>query len=1329
MAEELLIRIGVEDKNASAQIRALQTNIRSLDNQIKLAGTSSKLMGASLSQLSGHYTLLNTKMANMQTQLRSYKLRLSEANQNIQRQQSLMKELAASGQQNSTAYQRAASELSRYKQEAQKTENGIAELELKIKNLNQEIAKTETLMKNHSMLKFGQHCQQLGSSLQDAGVKIQNLGRGIETIGKTIMTLATPFTLIAAGASAAAIAYEDAFAGVRKTVDATETQFNELSDAIRNMSKEMPTSANEIAAVAEAAGQLGISIESIEGFTKVMVMLGDTTNVSCTDAATAFAKFMNVTGHTDSTTKEYVDTVERLGSVLVHLGNNTATTEQDILNMATRLASTGHQVGLSEQQILALSAALSSVGLEAEMGGSAFSKLMVKMQVACEAGGDDLEAFAKICGLTGDQFKQSFQEDAYNAIMYFVQGLAKGGEQGESAIKMLTDMGIEEVRLRDAILRATNANELFTNVLDLANTAFEENNALQNEAAKRYETVKSQLEILKNKIYDLGITLGEKMLPHIEKFIDKAEDLVEWFGNLDDSTQRWILSLGVWLPIIGLGVTALGKLTKGIGSVVTGVGSFIELLGNWAVKQATTTTATVATTEALSGMATGTAAASSGLTSVGTAAGSSATLLSGLTVAGLAAVAAIAAIGIAWYNNEQKCKEGAKQLHEAGLAAEDLTGKVKGTNNVLDAMFGHEYDIKFSDSYKTATAEVEKNVQDWANRLKELQQEINNILNNTEIDQDTKNQQVKDVVQPWIDEINQGTETINANQEEMLKSIEQYAADTYGRGSKSYENYMNSYNEFASNYRTVYEQDQQELLSIYEKLSTGELELTEDTQQRIMDLKADMAEAEKNLRMTNAEDYNNQLELNFEKEKALYADRVENITKLTKQRADAEKEAARASADAAIEQADQWRMAGAISQETYNQMIEDITRKEAAEIAAANVSANAFGAMALHSQQFAEEHGLHIEKVEGDIEGLYEVYDSNGNKMNTVFAETTAALQRYATEHGYSTSTITNAHGAMTKVVVDENNNIIAQLADNEWAWKNNASAVVNALQTEINSVKNGERTTSSAMEVIKAKLKTGEIAASDFGFTSEEAFLACAEQAIETGGDVDALKRSVNNLPKTTTITVTDNGTAKDVQWKIDGIRGKTVTVTVKQVGLFSDSYKGYGYKNGQAGYWEQGTHGDLGAEQLGHINEKARQSRGWELIDGPVTYLGTDSIGDKVLLGQGASVKNNLASTQMMLDAVKEEVQRQIANTYFDYGMSSSTLSRMAFNFGNPQQNITNNTNFDDNNIVDALYKVLGAIMGIDLNPTISLNPKQLAKQITPWVDKELQWRSRKR
>ena len=96
-------------------------------------------------------------------------------------------------------------------------------------------------------------------------------------------------TLAAAGINAG-IQYEQAFAGVRKTVDATEAELQAMSQGIRDMAKEMPTSATEIAAVAEAAGQLGIQNESILSFTKTMVMLGDSTNLSSDEAATALAR-------------------------------------------------------------------------------------------------------------------------------------------------------------------------------------------------------------------------------------------------------------------------------------------------------------------------------------------------------------------------------------------------------------------------------------------------------------------------------------------------------------------------------------------------------------------------------------------------------------------------------------------------------------------------------------------------------------------------------------------------------------------------------------------------------------------------------------------------------------------------------------------------------------------------------------------------------------------------------------------------------------------------------------------------------------------------------
>jgi len=68
--------------------------------------------------------------------------------------------------------------------------------------------------------------------------------------------------------SKAAIDWEDAFAGVRKTVAATEAQFTMLDESLRKMTERIPLTHKEIAGIAEAAGQLGIQVENIERFTE-----------------------------------------------------------------------------------------------------------------------------------------------------------------------------------------------------------------------------------------------------------------------------------------------------------------------------------------------------------------------------------------------------------------------------------------------------------------------------------------------------------------------------------------------------------------------------------------------------------------------------------------------------------------------------------------------------------------------------------------------------------------------------------------------------------------------------------------------------------------------------------------------------------------------------------------------------------------------------------------------------------------------------------------------------------------------------------------------------
>lgn len=345
----------------------------------------------------------------------------------------------------------------------------------------------------------------------------------------SVAAKATGAAVVAGGAASlkASISFESAFAGVKKTVNATDKELSTMRKDILNMSKEMPTSANEIAGVAEAAGQLGIKTKNIAGFSKTMVMLGDSTNMSADTAATSLARLANITRMPQTQ-------FDRLGSVIVDLGNNLATTEQEITDMALRLAGAGSQVGMSEADILSFSGALSSVGIEAEAGGSAFSTLMSKMNLATTSGGEDLQAFAQVAGMSSDQFTKAFKEDAAGAIISFIQGLDKVNKSGGSAIKVLDDMGLSDIRMRDALLRAAGASGTFTEALKIGNNAWKENKALTNEAKQRYKTLESQIKILGNKFTVLGIAVGDELKGPLADGVAAASDAI---GGLADQVE------------------------------------------------------------------------------------------------------------------------------------------------------------------------------------------------------------------------------------------------------------------------------------------------------------------------------------------------------------------------------------------------------------------------------------------------------------------------------------------------------------------------------------------------------------------------------------------------------------------------------------------------------------------------------------------------------------------------------------------------------------------------------------------------------------------------
>lgn len=408
-----------------------------------------------------------------------------------------------------------------------------------------------------------------------------------------LATAAGVATVAIGAVTAASIAvgteFESAFAGVKKTVDATDAEYAKLREDILDMSEVIPSSASEIAGVMEIAGQLGIATDSLTDFTETMINLGVSTNLAAEDAATALARFANVTNMANYG-EDGISNYERLGSTIVDLGNNFATTEEEIVNMATNLAATGDMVGLSQAEIMGLSTAMSAVGIKAEKGGTAMSKLLKKMQLAVETNGETLSDYASVADMSVSEFSDLFQNDAMSATAAFIEGLNDTERNGKSAVAVLNDMGLSEVRLSDVILRLANAqgeltqeqidsaiaadvfeentldatysSSLLSDALKTANEAWEENTALAIEAGKRYETTESQLEILRNNIQQLGITayddLREPFVDTLSVINDKVQNLNDYLGS-SNGVSKWVQNISTTLPTMQRKVKAAWK--------------------------------------------------------------------------------------------------------------------------------------------------------------------------------------------------------------------------------------------------------------------------------------------------------------------------------------------------------------------------------------------------------------------------------------------------------------------------------------------------------------------------------------------------------------------------------------------------------------------------------------------------------------------------------------------------------------------------------------------------------------------------------------------------
>lgn len=418
-----------------------------------------------------------------------------------------------------------------------------------------------------------------GIGTQKQIISLESLGKSLSTVGREFTVISNATRQLSKRALAglgnmvnSASEFETAMAGVSKVLSDEELEkagltIEDIANAIRQMSKDIPATTTEIASIAEMAGQLGISADRIMDFSRVIADLGVATNISGGEGAKDLAQFLNIVGDSDA------QHISNLASAIVALGNNSATTEDDILKMSKTLASAGTAIGLTQQEILALSTAMSSAGISASVGGNNLSKVLNAIDKAVGSGKyKEILPWAKQAGMSVANFKKAWNNMPIAVIKNLFDGLAEGNEKGKAFGTMLDSLDIKDMRTADVMRRLALSVENLDTYIDLSNVSWEENTALTTEAQKRYETFDSKMQMFSNSLKDLYITLGDKILPILTPIIDKTKEFFEKLGKADDETQKSVIGFTAFLAI-------LSPLSRWLGNITGGLGTFFQALG------------------------------------------------------------------------------------------------------------------------------------------------------------------------------------------------------------------------------------------------------------------------------------------------------------------------------------------------------------------------------------------------------------------------------------------------------------------------------------------------------------------------------------------------------------------------------------------------------------------------------------------------------------------------------------------------------------------------------------------------------------------------------
>lgn len=605
------------------------------------------------------------------------------------------------------------------------------------------------------------------SQMSKTGSVAKSMYSNMTNIGLSLSTTLTPAaTMFGNYAVQAANDIDTSYRNMRKTVQGSEQQFEDLKQSAMDYSKTHFTSADQLLEIQAMGGQLGIATKDLDTFSKVISNINIATNI--TDAETAAQQLGQLASITHMDSREFTS----FSDSLTRLGNNNAALEDDIMDITMRIASQSNIIGMSTSDILAWSTALAATGQKRESAGTAFAKTEAMIEGAVANGSKAVKGYAKVADMSADEFVQAWKSNPTDALKAFIMGLKQIDDKGGSVEKTLSGLDINSVRQKQAIEGLVQTIGGLNDDVKMSKDAWDgvgdkwgQAGDAAREAQRKTEGFSGQLQQLKNNGQVFAANVADEIAPALGNLNGIISTLNSAWDSLDDTQKNVIIAFGGMSATIGPALTLLGAmgpaLQKGASSI-SALRAAISIVASRNVD-------TAATFKAMMSSADGSAAVIGKAGNAMEAAGRKAAAMGSLariaaagvnvlkiSFATLAPVLAVSAIALA-VQKFQEMKEHADKVSKAEYGMRDAisaassaandgvppTSKLSGATKTLqqaidDANGSHDNFLQRQSDLVDSTDQAVSSFEEEVGPLNEAEGAISRFANKSELSADSQ---------------------------------------------------------------------------------------------------------------------------------------------------------------------------------------------------------------------------------------------------------------------------------------------------------------------------------------------------------------------------------------------------------------------------------------------------------------------------------------------------------------------------------------------------------------------------------------------------------------